>query len=264
MPHPFYHPFESPYHKANWGFDITKQLSEKIEEYKEVASAEMKPDPYSEPHPEFDFYRMAFDPPMPLEIPLMTGDAIHNLRSSLDIMICDIAELRGQDRIYKFPFAETEEKLKVILEKETKKLGQDICDKILEMRPYKGEKGNAKLRALHDLDIADKHRIIVPYFGAASKLNPNFGGPEFSFQLLNSDMTFYETQRLQVKKGLGKGFNDKFDRIEDPYFPKLAGPYSGKSLVIALYEMYNMVADIIDSFAALFEFSGESDNPDSN
>lgn len=252
MPNPNLPPFQAPFQKAAWAHKITLNLSDIIEQYKASATAEMKPDPYSEPHPEIDYYRMQFDPPMPEQIPFLLGDAVHNLRASLDILICDVAEMRGQRRTYKFPFAENEEALVKIIEKEFKRLGDDVTETILKLRPYSGEDGNVNLRGLHDLDILDKHRIIIPFFGAASKLNPEFGGDGFMFQFMNMNITFSETQRLQLKKNVQNPTLMKFDKIEDPYFPGIAGPFATKPLVPVLLDLHTMVVDIIDGFSALF------------
>lgn len=107
------------------------------------------------------------DPPPPLEVALVFGDCVHNLRSALDIAIIDIARLKNKsaDRI-KFPFAESEEKLIEILDKDIRRLGQDVSDVILKLKPYKGE--NILIRLLHDLDVDDKHKLLSPVFAAAA------------------------------------------------------------------------------------------------
>src|SRR5260370_18770129 len=49
----------------------------------------------------------------PCEIPLIIGDAVHNLRSALDILICDVVRNSGNTptKHTKFPFRETRQEL---------------------------------------------------------------------------------------------------------------------------------------------------------
>ena len=116
-------------------------------------------------------WEIVFSEPPPATIPLLLGDSIHNLRSSLDQMVCDLARMQGKraDKL-KFPFAEDESKLMKIMKEDghSKILGKDITDAIVALRPYQVD-GNKLLRALHDLDIADKHRLILPTYWVAWK-----------------------------------------------------------------------------------------------
>jgi hypothetical protein len=101
-----------------------------------------------------------------LAIPLLIGDIAHSLRSSLDLGMCDIADIRGCSRSdIKFPFAGDADSFNRKVagrnqDEPWKKLGQDVVDFITSLKPYKG--GNETLRLLHDLNIQDKHRFIVP------------------------------------------------------------------------------------------------------
>lgn len=76
-------------------------------------------------------------------------------------MMCDIMRLKKKstDKI-KFPFAATEKDLNKLLDGELKRAGPEVCSLIKNFKPYKG--GNRALRALHDLDISDKHDIVLP------------------------------------------------------------------------------------------------------
>ena len=98
----------------------------------------------------------------------IVGDAIHNLRSALDMMACELARLnhRSDKRVH-FPFCDKAEELtKVIKDKNFHRCGQEAVDLLKELRPHKG--GNIALRALHDLDVQDKHHTLIPAFLSAS------------------------------------------------------------------------------------------------
>jgi hypothetical protein len=101
---------------------------------------------------------------MPPQIPLVIGDALHNLRSALDHMAYEIVADTGtpSDHLY-FPFKKGRQELVDALkhgEIETA-AGSTIIDLIVDtVRPYKG--GNDALYSLHALDIVDKHHLVVP------------------------------------------------------------------------------------------------------
>lgn len=105
--------------------------------------------------------RLTFSETPPPEIALVLGDAVHNFRAALDIMICDVARLQGKssDKL-KFPFAANATEYEDRLRGEIRRLGPDVRDALRELAPYKG--GNIALRGLHDLDILDKHELVIP------------------------------------------------------------------------------------------------------
>lgn len=96
-----------------------------------------------------------------LDAAAMLGDAIHNLRSSLDLMACELARINNEsDKHVCFPFAEAADKLdEQIKDKKFFRAGTDAVDLLKKFSPYKG--GNVRLRAIHDLDVSDKHRAVL-------------------------------------------------------------------------------------------------------
>lgn len=118
------------------------------------------------------YWTVAISDQVPPVVALQIGDIAHSLRSSLDVMLCDIALLKGiglSDMAY--PFAKNEADFKDKLSQPNrqqpfKKLGTDIVSIIDESKPYKG--GDWALRGLHDLNNQDKHRMAVPYVSFVS------------------------------------------------------------------------------------------------
>jgi hypothetical protein len=89
------------------------------------------------------------------QAPLIIGDAIHNLRTALDLLACDLVRLNGGNikKVY-FPFASEGDNLnKRIKERKIHRAGPDIVQIIKCLKPYKG--GDNALWAIHDLDITD-------------------------------------------------------------------------------------------------------------
>lgn len=99
---------------------------------------------------------------IPPEVLSTLGDAIHNMRTSLDLMATELARLNGKsDKDVYFPFAASKDEFpKQIEKKNFERAGDDAVALLKQFEPYTG--GNTKLRAIHDLDIKDKHiKILV-------------------------------------------------------------------------------------------------------
>jgi hypothetical protein len=99
---------------------------------------------------------------LPSDVPLIIGDAIHNLHTALDLMIWEIESRIGKpSRSTKFPFYQTRSELVGAIENGNLKAAPEICHIIIEdIKPYRG--GNDLLYGLHELDIMDKHKLLIP------------------------------------------------------------------------------------------------------
>jgi hypothetical protein len=97
------------------------------------------------------------------EVALIVGDTVHNLRSSLDVLYYEIVEIHN--KWTRFPIRDTREELVPILKTalEQKQITKTIHDFILDtIKPYKT--GNPLLWALHDMNIIDKHQLLISAF----------------------------------------------------------------------------------------------------
>ena len=99
---------------------------------------------------------------IPHEIRAIIGDIVHNIRSSLDIAACELARINNKsDKNVYFPFCDSEERLdETIKNKKFHRAGDKAISIIRELKPFTG--GNTILRAIHDLDILDKHKLLIP------------------------------------------------------------------------------------------------------
>ena len=107
--------------------------------------------------------------PMPEDVPLILGDALHNLRTSLDFVSTALARAAGKSVANrKFPFRKTRDEVIAAVNGGLKDFApQPVISAIIdEIKPYKG--GNDALCTLHDLDITDKHLLIVPTISIAT------------------------------------------------------------------------------------------------
>ncbi len=106
--------------------------------------------------------------PVPMKLAALVGDVIHNLRSALDLLVCDLVKINGQNvaNVY-FPFCPSEKHLSdAIRDRKIFRAGSDVVRLIESMKPYKG--GNIALRAIHDLDVTDKHQALLPVLSGVS------------------------------------------------------------------------------------------------
>lgn len=109
---------------------------------------------------------------VPDSIPLLIGDAAHNLRSALDHIVFEIVKPTDPKDIRDcaFPFSNGDAKALVttsaygLIKRKVPKL----ADAIEAMNPHNGAGSNWALIGLHNLDITDKHRLIVAVAAATS------------------------------------------------------------------------------------------------
>ncbi len=159
-------------------------------------------------------------------------------------------------------FANTEAGLNDILAKEHSRLGADVVGAIRDLKPFKG--GNKLLRGLHDLDVLDKHRLIVPAYLAkwhrydhGQALADALGLPEPVLFMTDGtiDSTFVRPgERIRSKLGIDPlKYLRPHDRGVVSRFPSLvSAPFAGEEVVPTLHQLKQMVAKILLSFQAKF------------
>lgn len=101
---------------------------------------------------------------IPRHTPTIVGDAIHNLRTSLDHAYCALVEANGGTivRWTKFPFGDTRENTEATIngQKATSLPSADVLKFIIEeIKPF--EIGGSEIHGVHRLDIADKHHSLI-------------------------------------------------------------------------------------------------------
>lgn len=155
------------------------------------------------------------------------GDAIHNMRSALDLMAAELARLNGKspNSVY-FPFAESKDELaKMICVKNFKRAGDDAVALLEHYAPYKG--GNERLRAIHDLDVRDKHKSII------------------TTQVVTTDMSFSYIRTNELTRTIPVSGTNSHSFLD--------GPLAGKPLIETSKELVELVDGIIEAFASMVE-----------
>jgi hypothetical protein len=117
---------------------------------------------------QFDQRRYVFKlvgPPVPLRFAVLAGEIIHHLRSCVDHIVWALATRDGQttdDRIA-FPVCSTPEKFRKAVRNGVIRDVPDRAEPLIEaFQPYQSaDPPNSVVQVLHDLDIADKHKLLV-------------------------------------------------------------------------------------------------------
>lgn len=128
--------------------------------------------------------RLAQTKEPPSDIPLIIGDAVHNLRSSLDIAYCElIRDIAGISLTPKTQIKIVNTRKELVSGLTTGKgilvTRPDIAEVIATtLRPYKDGNEDSLLHVIHDLNITDKHIILIPIFcpSKAEITNIKMGG----------------------------------------------------------------------------------------
>jgi hypothetical protein len=133
--------------------------------------------------------RIVMSPAIPFEIALIIGDAVHNLRAALDLATWEIVSPFNPKRpkSVQFPFGQSRDRFEdALTTREIKRAGKKIVDAFCALEPYPKGKGE-QLWKLDALDIADKHKLLIPSVAALSidelairALDPS--APNFGFR----------------------------------------------------------------------------------
>jgi hypothetical protein len=146
-----------------------QELQDEIAEYIASSPVSIKTEPFEMAGKHGFKFRTEFRGP-PQHLSPIIGDIFHNLRSALDLAACECVRANGNsDANVYFPFCDDPDFLPDMIKKRNlHRASQSIVDYIASLRPYKG--GNIGLRAIHDLNVRDKHAAIIPAL-------VNIGGP---------------------------------------------------------------------------------------
>lgn len=190
---------------------------------------------------------------IPNEIPLIIGDAIHNLRCSLDHLIWQLVEAGGgtPNRDTYFPICDksTQQYASAIVKGEIHKIGIG-AEKILSMvQPYLS--GDNTLSLIHALDICDKHRLLLAVALGFGKWGVNISTLRHTFWVPESGLVPLEAGQDIVSiptSTYNQQPHQDFKLAVDIAFGE-PGILHGKSVLKTL----NYMADFTDTIITQFE-----------
>ncbi len=204
-------------------------------------------------------YRVRIFEPPPNELSTIIGDIVHNLRSALDVLVCELVLAdKGQIRRQSgFPIDRSEKKFVKSAHEKLKGLNPKASRLVHRLKPFRG--GNNCLWQLHELDIVDKHRAIVPVVAAnvstVAQLSPKIRmaqgvmtmkpadlKPERSVFPLKDGMEVYRTSPNyfdeHVDIYISYAFGNGTDSAGNPISPTLADFSRTVRRIVAIFERH--------------------------
>lgn len=204
----------------------------------------------------------------PLEWSGIVGDAIHNLRAALDLLVCELVRGAGKpvtDQIG-FPIAKGVKEFESGYLRKVKGAPKEAIRLIRRCKPYKG--GNEPLWWLHRLDIADKHRILITVgsayqsfildFARAFDDFPDFAMPKdvsVPISIKPADRQWPLKDGAIVFKVTNPGEGSELYKNTQFAFEVAFGEgevVQGESLIPTLHQLVDLVEGIIEPFCPLF------------
>lgn len=188
--------------------------------------------------------------PAPQPVPLIIGDAIHNLHTTLDHIASDIAERAGlnSNRVH-FPKHETRDALEKSREfREIVQAAPNLSAVILdEIRPYKA--GNYPLWALGKLDNVDKHKLLIPTV-AITKLT-GLSAIDSNYNFLSDVTVIIDAGGRMDIAGFGRPskITENGKPSFDITFPK-GSYFELEPIVPTLLQLTQLVKGVIDTLEA--------------
>ncbi|MDH4192739.1 MAG: hypothetical protein OEY80_00960 [Nitrospirota bacterium] len=174
---------------------------------------------------------------LPLEVGAILGDAIHNMRTALDLMASELARINGKsDKDIYFPFAASIADFPdAIKRKNFQKAGEDAVALLKKFAPYRG--GNERLRAIHDIDIEDKHTAILD---TEKKMNIQ---AQVAYDMSNPEINRVSLNGSTIQ-----------------HFFANESPLKGLPVVDTLRELLGHVGEILDSFSSMVDLRSSADD----
>jgi hypothetical protein len=217
-------------------------------------------------------YRLANDPVIDPAIPLLAGEVMQSLRSSLDYLACALVVANGNQphRGTYFPISENAPGSKGYDDSfagKVRGIHENAIRIINRVKPYKG--GNHFLWAVHELNSREKHRLLftvgayVSNFGITQHIdatNPPLEVLERMARAYASDETWIEIRKATYPlKAGGELLRDRPDakpNNDAKFFIQVAlnetGVFEGEPLFPVIFHIYNMVARVIGEFRGMY------------
>jgi hypothetical protein len=187
--------------------------------------------------------------PMPLEFSGALGDAVHNLRTAFDHIAIALSTPpigTGNPKNTYFPTGINRDEFEAELRRKMKGASPEALRLVEELEPYDG--GKNSIRALHDLDILDKHKLLVPTLSLlhVQRMSVFLGEKEISLGGTDFQADESGTEFVAMIESPGEAelkFGQNFDATFEIVFGK-GQPFEGQSIMPALLQL----ADVAKSF----------------
>jgi hypothetical protein len=199
--------------------------------------------------------------PIPDEWGAIVGDCVHNLRSALDLLACELIRANGgiPGDYAAFPVGSNFTHFNSSAVRRINGASADAIKLVRRLKPYDG--GNDTLWRLHRIDIADKHQLLIPVAAAHKEFGVQYdiqgaGPPDYTppmwlgpasdrkFPLKNGD------ELISYKRVVAPGIKDetKFHFTFEIAFGE-GQIFDGEPVVARLDQLIRFTERIINLFA---------------
>jgi hypothetical protein len=156
-----------------------------------------------------------------------------------------LVRLNGKsDKNVQFPFSKDGSDLEqMITRHNVDRASPDVVELIRSLQPYCG--GNSALRSIHDLDIIDKHRTLIPVFEMVEA--PRFAIGQALFQNIRVGPIVDGMPIIPLPENSGFEIGQEIGALLHLRFSD-GGPLSGHEIVPTLHELAESVAGVVKIF----------------
>ena len=190
--------------------------------------------------------------PIPSALPLLIGDAVHNLRTALDHATWELIGLDGgkQHRWLAFPMHRTRRDYEAACRGiETPR--RDTVEFLLAFEAYPGGSGD-KLFGLNVLDNIDKHQIFTPIAGVATLRHAEVVKPDGQVMTTIKNCKFGmgpdgRAKLMRLGPGLAFKFDEKCDPTVDIFFGEVEF-FEAEQLIPTLMHLSETVSHALRQF----------------
>ncbi len=192
--------------------------------------------PIPGPNGEWIIYFHFSSNPIPAEFGAIVGDIIHNIRAALDFAACEcVRRNNAHDKDVYFPFCEKISDLDdMIKRKHLNRAHVNVVNYVKSLAPHRG--GNVALRAIHDLDVRDKHKALIPqmisFASPVLEMKDEFGLPRIPPRIVGDP---------NAPSGIKFTFPDDTDFAKEEVVPTLY------KFVELAEDIINMLVEILNN-----------------
>jgi hypothetical protein len=200
--------------------------------------------------------RTEYDRPLPNETATIIGDAVHNLRSALDHLACDMVRQSGEkpDRNHGFPIYGDKAGFDGGITSKLRGADAKFLDFVKAQRPYRDNGGNTWLHDLAALDNDDKHIVLTPTISTLKIAEMRVLNPDGDVFMEITDLTLGSHGGVRSAMGIevpGTKFEINGEPTVSVCFDKIEA-LEGAAVVDTLRDFSRGVTGIIKEAAKLF------------
>lgn len=189
---------------------------------------------------------------IPLDLLMIFGDAVHNIRTVLDFVVNEtVSSRRTPPADLAFPFSRSSESLGRQIREKMKGTSPEERDLVRSLRPFPG--GDEHLYAIHELDKMDKHRVPIEISTQVISHTMKVHGAPTRPRLVHQGRISPVPTELEEKIPPMQGFT-RLGVLEDATREAVIAkglPLEGMSVIHVLTSLADKAEEIIDRFASL-------------